>query len=411
MWRHLASRTGRFLTLTTVTLAAIVAVVSNVETLHTKIANWADTILRPHAAMEIRLESGIDRQTDVAIASPSEKDRVIDIRRTTSGESAIFRLPVDARYTVFWQGAGIKAARIDDVVVSRAGSRFRLVSTGSEQDLEVLALRNVAIDSGEAASDPATPQPAPASLLVSAIAASAARNPAIHPLANGVLPELDRALMVVGLFETGTTDCARRLLVAETFVSVGCLGISLPGPLPKLIADVDGDEARRLDGLLGAADAQEFRESLQANSSTEPLLVKGTIKSIVTGLRQLTAMREFWIAYQQFALDLYEQALEAARSFGLTSDRGVLFMLDKIVHQGPLVISRIRPAYARDVAAHDAPNEEERLQVLGELAKRSIGKLPERPRSFIEVRIDTIVSGKGTVRGVAFDLGELVDCL
>ena len=62
----------------------------------------------------------------------------------------------------------------------------------------MLALRNVAIDLGEAASDPATPQPAPASLLVSAIAASAARNPAIHPLANGVLPELDRASMVAG---------------------------------------------------------------------------------------------------------------------------------------------------------------------------------------------------------------------
>ena len=99
-------------------------------------------------------------------------------------------------------------------------------------------------------------------------------------------------------------------------MSVGCLGISLPGPLPKLIADVDGDEARRLDGLLGAADAQEFRDSLQANSSTEPLLVKGTIKSIVTGLRRLTAMREFWIAYQQLRSTSTSRRLKLRAALG-----------------------------------------------------------------------------------------------
>jgi hypothetical protein len=103
----------------------------------------------------------------------------------------------------------------------------------------------------------------------------------------------------------------------------------------------------------------------------------------------------------------YARATEVAREIGLVSERGRLLIFDRLVQGGPGPVERGARTYAEryPATAQDRPSTEQaRIRALGDIFKtdRTIGDM----RS-VERRVDTIVSGRGSIRGISFDLDHL----
>jgi hypothetical protein len=243
---------------------------------------------------------------------------------------------------------------------------------------------------------------------------SVAREPAAV-FGAGALPELDRAVAVVGLFATGTTDCARKVFDLPAFATrstspdrilVGCLGMPVPLRLAELVDQIDGGDAHRLDGILGD-DAPAIRMYAKDWRSVP------FSEQIRRAIDKLTTTAEFWIAYQSQVLTAYARAVVLARQCGLVSERGRLLIFDRLNQSGLNPIARAMRAYSERYPANspDRPTTERaRILALGDIFKEyesSLMSLPSPVKDRISRRIDTIVSGKGTIRGISFDLNEL----
>jgi hypothetical protein len=180
---------------------------------------------------------------------------------------------------------------------------------------------------------------------------------------------------------------------------VGCLGFSLPGWLGDVISSLDSGDAHRLDAIL-PADAVLLRNFVQ-----KPNSVKGDaeLRGAIDGL---LVVPEFWIQYEVRTLAGYSEAIEEARKIGLVSERGRLLVFDRLVNAGPGAVRRIVQQYSDKYpgASPSRPTTEaERIAALGELFKADeSAKLPGVKR-----RIETVVHGHGTIKGVAFDLDQL----
>jgi hypothetical protein len=234
-----------------------------------------------------------------------------------------------------------------------------------------------------------------AKLLISARASQAATNPSI-PVSTGALPELDRATAIVGLFETGTTDCARQLYFIRGMPAVGCVGASIQGWLGEVITSLDAGDARRLDALLGenAASIRNYAQDRHSVPQEEQLR---------QAMGRLIAAPEFWIKYQARVLAAYAQATDAAHQIGLVSERGRLLIFDQLVLGGPGMVARGVRSYTErysEGAPGRPDSEAARLRALGEIFK-------SQGSGAIARRIDTIINGQGSIRGITFNLNQL----
>jgi hypothetical protein len=91
-----------------------------------------------------------------------------------------------------------------------------------------------------------------------------------------------------------------------------------------------------------------------------------------------------------------------ARQIGLVSERGRLLIFDQLILGGPVRVERGLHTYAErfPAGAPDHPaNEAARIRALGDIFKSDGIRFARRT--------DTIVSGKGSIRGITFDLNQL----
>jgi hypothetical protein len=376
-------------------IAAIALVAHNLDTILATGAKWLGPYLIPKAAMSVALDADLAITADVFVADPADKTRAIAVDLARRDRKAVLNVPANTFYTIGWQGAGLEAGAAEHVLAAKGESLFRLVRTG-EADAQIkVGLRQS--DGGEP--KPVTTEPS-AQLLLSARASQAAANPSIG-ISSGALPELDRATAIVGLFETGTTDCARRLYFFRGTPAVGCLAASIPGWLADVITTLDGGDSHRLDTLLGenATSIRNFAQDVHAVPQEAQLN---------QAMERLTAAPEFWISYQSRALATYAQATDVARQVGLVSERGRLLVFDRLVNAGAGSVARGVKIYAAQYpeGAPGRPDSEAaRIRSLGEIFKSQLRSSPFAAN--VARRIDTIVSGHGSVRGVTFDLNQL----
>ncbi len=155
-------------------------------------------------------------------------------------------------------------------------------------------------------------------------------------------PRLDRAVAVVGLFETGTTDCARRLAIVPGSVSsgrslaVGCVGAMAPGWRTPVLKRLDGN-AGAIEHLFGD-DATAARTLLGGGGINE-----ADVRRVSRAAR---GDPEFWIAYQDSVLDAYAQATALAQTAGFVSERGRLLVFDRMANSGVGSVNRAIARYA-----------------------------------------------------------------
>jgi hypothetical protein len=249
-------------------IAAIALFAHNLDTILATGGKWLGPYLIPKAAVSAALDADLAITTDVFVADPADKTRAIAVDLARRDRKAVLNVPANTFYTIGWQGAGLEAGAAGHVLAAKGESLFRLVRTGESDGQIKVGLRQS--DGDE--SKPVTTEPS-AQLLLSARVSQAAANPSIG-ISSGALPELDRAAAIVGLFEIGATDCARRLYFIRGTPAVGCLAASIPGWLADVITTLDGGDSHRLDTLLRenaapirsyAQDAHRFRRNRSSN--------------------------------------------------------------------------------------------------------------------------------------------------
>jgi hypothetical protein len=240
-------------------IAALALVAGNVDEILSFGAKWLAPYLKayttPRAEILVLLADDVDNGGDasaiVFIADPQNTTQAIAVSPTRQGR-AVLSVPANTVYTIGWQGPGLEAGASERVLAVEGKSSFRLEPIGKVPGQIKLSLRATGSDQTEL--HPAEPS---AKLLLSASAVQSTNSSLI---AAGALPEFDRAITIIGLFETGTTDCARRLFFVphmggKRIPAIGCLGISIPGWLSDVIVAMDRGEERNLDTLLhGNAD-------------------------------------------------------------------------------------------------------------------------------------------------------------
>ncbi|PWS34894.1 hypothetical protein DFH01_21325 [Falsiroseomonas bella] len=366
----------------------------NIEKVGAALGPW----LAPEAGLEVIFEGPAGREVTVAVVG----GRVFESHVFAGTGGAVFSVPANARYTVAWQGVGYKPGEVGSIIVPTRPQRWRLAPAGREENQDLLALR------AENAASPEPSSPASAAILV---ASTVPRGPADAPGGDAaLLPEIDRALSVVGLFEMGTTLCSRRVMVSQFGIAVGCLAMSLPGPAAGIIRRLDERHAALLDAVLG--DEAGFIRDLASRrpldlAPLQPLAADASRRARLSErLEALAATAEFRIEQQVEVLEWYRRALVTARAFGLRSERGVLFVFDRLVSQGFAWPDRIRAAYEAAVAP-DATEAARLAALAAASAARLSGPTPPAVAARLRDRMQIIATGKGTIRGVAFDLDVL----
>lgn len=378
-------------------LAALAGVLGNIDKIGAALEPW----LLPRTSLHVALDGPPGRTATVAVEGP----RVFEARIVAAGTGVDFDVPANARYTIAWQGVGFKPGQASGLIVPRERLRWRLSPAGREQDQDLLALK------GENASAPVATAPASAGILIAS--AAAARGPD-GSRASGAeaIPEVDRAQSVVGLFEAGTTRCTNTASVSQFGLGFGCLQVALPGPAAVIITRLDSQSPGLLDALLGD-EAGLVRDLVgrRVNDQTwyAPLAADAPRRQrLRESLRALAATPEFRIELQRLVFDWYNRALQEARTLGLQSERGVLFVFDRVVQQGPGGIRGVRADYEASLPAGGQASEQERIALLASLLQQRISqRVPEALRARMLERIGILASGKGTLRGVSFDLETL----
>jgi hypothetical protein len=387
-------------------IATVALLLTNLDSIISFGTKWIGPYLKPRAEISVVLGGDLDFTADVFVAEPTNETQVVAVDQKLRGRQAVLIVPADTIYTIGWQGPGLEAGAAPHILAVRGKSSFRLERTGESQGQIQLSLRK----SSPSQEELAVIQPS-ANLLLSARAAQG-----IDPfasIATSALPELDRAVAIVGLFETGTTDCARRLFYVMAFgvrqykaPVVGCIGASIPGGLSNMIIGLDGgDTLHRLDALLGE-DAGLIRNYAKDWHAVPP---EGPLRQ---AMQRLVATPEFWIEYETYVLSAYAQATDEARKIGIASERGRLLVFDRLVSGGPGMVRRAISRYVEQYSKGSSgslTNQTERIRALGELLKAEIPTIfAQSPGAqFARRRIDTIVSGHGTIRGITFDLNRL----
>jgi hypothetical protein len=351
----------------TAVVAAVALLATNLDKILTVSAKWLGPYLMPYispqAHMAIRLDDNITAEANVFVSDPDpeKKDHVLAVGRVRQDEQAVLTVSAKELYKIGWQGVGpnIEAGAVTGVLAVEGASAFRLVKTG-EGECHPSA-GNIASECGviKVTLRPSNADAAPlsatepsAGLLISARSASGA----------GAFPELDRAVAIVGLFETGTADCARHVSWLsppaisgrdDTVPSVGCFSMTIPGWLTDVIATIDGGDAHRLDAILGddaAVVRADVKEDVKYTNAPPPIWEPEFWRNAPPqrAMERLIATPEFWVAYQGRVLAAYAQAAELARQIGLVSERGRLLIFDRLIQMGPARGAGLCPALSRN---------------------------------------------------------------
>lgn len=379
-------------------LAAVATILGNVDKIAASVGGWLRPWLQSQAEIEVVLDTKTPKSITVALV---DKDRVIDTQVLQGARAGQFLAPAHSRYTLIWQGPATKPERADDILAPPGRTRWRLVAAGGADGQEVLSLRPVGTEDGPTTSPPS------AGILASVVAAQSSRDPSARPPGSGLVPELDRAVFIVGLFESGTTDCHRAVTVQSFGIGVGCLGIGIPGWLSDVLLrlrDRKPDALRRAFGddepfIISLLEGSDILRRLRAGLETPERR-----DSIAAGFSRLVETIEFRQIFHAQIVDAYGDALKSARLLGLESERGTLFVFDRTINQGAGIVARLHGMVEADPAGFSALDEAGRIRRFGDALK---ARVPSVMRSYTARRIDAIQGGRATVRGITYDLNAL----
>jgi hypothetical protein len=384
-----------------VVIAAAATFFGNIDKISSGMATWLGPWLRQQTTIELVIDSSVRQPLIVAIA---DGPKLIDTQTIAPGGTANFIVAANAKYAMVWNGANTKTETAGEILAPKTTTRWRLTVKAKEADNDVLALRldGAAQDQQKSATS--------ATVLASVAAAQSAQNPAARPPTSNLLPEFDRAILFTGLLETGTTDCHRKAH-AFLFLTVGCLGFSVPGFLTDILKQIDQDDISALAHIFGPDEAL-VRDLLSSDSKAAMKKIndlraeEGRARRLGDSLGRLSALPTFRYQYQTKALQTYGEAIQLASALDLRSERGVLMVFDNIIFLGRAAVNR-QVARMKEMPPPAEPlTETAKLARYAESLKSSVGGRPA-VANFAARRINLITSGRATFKGIVYDLNEL----
>ena len=381
-------------------LAVVVVVMTNVDKFASILAGWLRPWLVASAAIEVVVDPSIKTSVIVALMDGA---KALDTKVIKVGQSDTFEPPINGRYAIVWQGVGVKPASVPDILAPRQKLRYRLAFKETGGDGAVLALRLEGDAEDKQSTDPT------ATALASAAAAQTVRDPAGRPPASNLFPEFERAALVEGLLETGSTNCHGSVTVTQFDASVGCFGLGIPGWLPEVLRQVAVDLPDDFNAAFDAASLAFVRHAIdattEASSPAQPFLSdqsnRDRLKAALTNMAQWAVFRHH---YEIKVLTNYGEAMKIAARIGLHSERGVLLVFDGMSFFGPGRLNRFADQFLARGVADPASDEKTKI---AKFAEFMLGSLSGPAKRAAQTRADLIVGGRATRRGISYDLNEL----
>lgn len=381
-------------------LAFVAVVVTNIDKLATTLAGWLRPYLTASATIEVVVDPTVTGQLILTIMDGTKP---VDMKVIKAAGIVTFVVPANVNYSLTWQGVAILPAVAPNIPAPAQKVRWKLAFKSKQDDVSVLALRLE--DENQ---DRPTVEPSATTLAIVA-AAQAANDPVGRPPSSNLLPELDRASLVVGLLETGSTNCSGSVFVKQMLVSVGCFGFSIPGWLGDLLkmlsTELPEEFAKAFEGesltyiraaISGAAAARQTGGPDFLSDAAN----RDQLRSALLKIAQWPAFRHH---YEAKVLEGYGEALRISRQIGLRSERGVLLVFDNIISLGTGGARRLATLYAQ---SNPDPSLDERAK-LARYADFLRGQLRDPARRAMEPRLRLMISGKARSGGISYDLNEL----
>jgi hypothetical protein len=389
-------KTGRAITVAgaVALLAGVAAVLSNIST----VIDFARTnllaFLEPQAVIEVTVVADPGLTVLLALTAPDDGTKALEPTFVRGGSGHRFSVTANTYYQVTWQGAGVKAALADRIIAVAPEVKLRLEAGGETEEL-----REFQLVYGENGSSIALDPAVPATLILDAATTAARETPSSVAAA---LPEFDRAAAIIGLFETGTTDCSRRISIGRIGVVAGCFGAGAPGYLSTILQELDGLDGG-LDRLVGGDDARVLRTLATARFSSDH-----DADELTPPMTHLSSRLEFWATYERVVLGYYRTAATLASELGLVSERGALVTFSALIQQGPNVFRRAATAANEKIAARQAAGEavDEQARISALVDELGVGALGmQTPLG--QQRLQLFRTGRITRSGIDYDLDAL----
>lgn len=382
-------------------LAVVVVVVTNIDKLATTLAGWLRPYLAASATIELVIDPSVTRQLIVSIM---DGGKLVETRLIKSAGTEIFTVPANVIYRINWQGVAIQPAEASNIPAPAQKVRWKLAFKSKQDDVSVLALRL------EDEKQDRPTEDASATTLAAVAAAQAAKDPASRPPSSNLLPELDRASLVVGLLETGSTNCSASVIVNQRVISVGCFGISIPGWLGDILKALATELPEEFAAAFEADSLAYVRAAIGTDAGERQAGTGGFMADAAkrdqlrAGLLKIVRWPAFRHHYEAKVLDGYGEALRIARQIGLRSERGVLLVFDNIISLGA---GRARQFATRYVQSSPDALLDERTKVARYADFLRSQQSSDVVRRMMDTRLRLLISGKARSGGISFDLNEL----
>lgn len=399
-------KTGRFAAVAAggvALLAAVAGVIDNGDKIFGFLGKRLGPWLEPKAVIEIAYRADPSETIAVGLAPPSETDHVSAAARIAGGTQHRFVVIANGVYSVVWQGSETRGTSTEGIVAVPPEVKLELGPVDEGGNKRALRLVQVA-DRAPVKAEPTVS----AALLVSAGATASAGidNPA--PPTSSMLPEFDRAATIIGLFQTGSTDCSRRVFLSKFDISVGCFAASLNARFDggTIISEVDGSD-QALDRVVGKDDADALRAVSTRDFSNR--MTDEELDEYQKAIERVTGTLEFWSAYDRTFLRTYARASTAAREMGLESERGVLLVFSEIAFSGR-IRQPVKDSFARKLADQTAAglaiDEGARVSALAEALAENAHRVV-RDQKWYKASLDLMRTGKVSWQGIDYDLDQL----
>jgi len=330
---------------------------------------------------------------------------MINADRISNNEVLESDVVLNTLYNVAWQGPNIVPASSREIIAVSPGVRLVLRASTSQSDAsEPIVLELAFADEGKSIE---LEEAVSAEVLIKAERASGLGRPARSGFGTMALPQYVRAATVAGLFEVGTTDCARLIISHEWFISAGCLSATFPTGLLHSILLKISKNAEYLDSELNQENVTFLLKFLENVRFVSDFREHEERAKFVDILSELAKTAEFWAEYEQSAFEYYKKSIYASRIFELNSERGVLALFMFTIRFG-FRTKRLKISYDEILKSKNLHNlnlsEEQKIEVLLDAMKNL------RPGAVSNLSKDAeklLKTGEITRRGIHYNLNEI----
>jgi hypothetical protein len=376
-------------------IAAIAAVVGDIAGIIDNGKRFIEFFFPQTAPISFQLES--EGELTLSWVTLEHHENIYSSGSLESGKTITTNVPKDSVVDLAWSGAHVWGGRVENLWGGEGANWMLKAKRGSDGFWTITASRI----NGKKVPEKIVPLSATVIL----------RDQSVPEMPGSALYKREpfdnaftASLALVGMFEVGTPQCWNRVFVNEYFIAVGCLGAGIPGAFAQTLRELDGEF--KANYPLRVQSALDDLTSVGSSSDKLKMLLaeKGKRDTIRDALNILVQDPAFQGRLRKSAIDYWLMAMDASHRMGFRSARAGATFFSIIVFTGPGIVHRLETRYKELISKN--LDEPQRLNVLLSVLNEWAIKDPAI-NAALRTRLDIFRTGKGTFRGVRYDLDQL----